>query len=238
MRIDDHISRRSFLALAGGAVLIARGAQADSDFPALLDHFILGCDDLDRGIDFVEQRTGVRAAFGGVHPGRGTRNALLSLGARKYLEIMAPDPAQQATPQIPRLRELKEPRLEGWAAHPGDLEKFSAHLREADIPFEGPRTGSRQRPDGKVLHWKSLTLKDDQGGLLPFFIEWSADSIHPSADAPQGCRLARFGAVSVSPDALKRIADLLQLDMPVSPGAKAALGATIVGPKGDLTLTS
>jgi hypothetical protein len=105
-------------------------AEADSDFPALLDHFILGCDDLDRGIDFVEQRTGVRAAFGGVHPGRGTRNALLSLGARKYLEIMAPDPAQQVTPQIPRLRELKEPRLVGWAAHPGDLEKFSAHLRE------------------------------------------------------------------------------------------------------------
>src|SRR5258708_3050464 len=136
MRIDDHISRLSFLALAAGSSFIPRFAlaEADSDFPALLDHFILGCDDLDRGIDFVEQRTGVRAAFGGVHPGRGTRNALLSLGARKYLEIMAPDPAQQATPQIPRLRELKEPRLVGWAAHPGDLEKLSAHLREPPLP--------------------------------------------------------------------------------------------------------
>jgi hypothetical protein len=238
MRIDDQISRRSFLALAGGAALIASGARADSDFPALLDHFILGCGDLDRGIDFVEQRTGVRAAFGGIHPGRGTRNALLSLGARKYLEIMAPDPAQQVTPQIPRLRELKEPRLVGWAAHPGDLEKFSAHLREAGIPFEGPRAGSRQRPDGKVLHWKRLTLKDDQGGLLPFFIEWSANSVHPSADAPQGCRLARFGGVSANPDALKKIADLLQLDLAVSPGDNAALQATIVGSKGELTLTS
>jgi Glyoxalase-like domain len=238
MRIDDQISRRSFLALAGGAALIARGARADSDFPPLLDHFILGCNDLDRGIDFVQQRTGVRAAFGGVHPGRGTRNALLSLGARKYLEIMAPDPAQQVTPQIPRLRELKDARLVGWAAHPGDLEKFSAHLREAGIPFEGPRAGLRQRPDGKILHWKSLTLGDDQGGLFPFFIEWSADSIHPSADAPQGCRLARFGAVSPNTDALRKSADLLQLDMPVSPGAKAALRTTIVGPKGELTLTS
>jgi hypothetical protein len=204
----------------------------------LLDHFILGCNDLDRGIDFVQQRTGVRAAFGGVHPGRGTRNALLSLGARKYLEIMAPDPAQQVTPQIPRLHELKDARLVGWAAHPGDLEKFSAHLREADIPFEGPRAGSRQRPDGKILHWKSLTLGDDQGGLFPFFIEWSADSIHPSTDAPQGCRLTRFSAVSPATDALKKIADLLQLDLAVSPGDNAALQATIVGPKGELTLTS
>src|SRR5258707_15210573 len=127
------ISRAVLFSLLPQALPSSRAllAEADSDFPALLDHFILGCDDLDRGINFVEQRTGVRAAFGGVHPGRGTRNALLSLGARKYLEIMAPDPAQQATPQIPRLRELKEPRLVGWAAHPGDLEKLSAHLREA-----------------------------------------------------------------------------------------------------------
>jgi len=232
------LGRRPFITVAAGAACAPLLTSAAIQVPSLLDHFILGCDDLDRGIDFVEKHTGVRAAFGGVHPGRGTRNALLSLGARKYLEIMAPDPAQQATPQIPRLRELKEPRLVGWAAHPGDLEKLSAHLREARIPFEGPRAGSRQRPDGKVLHWKSLTLKDDQGGLLPFFIEWSADSIHPSADAPQGCRLARFGAVSPDTDALKKIADLLQLDMPVSPGAKAALRATIVGPKGELTLTS
>jgi catechol 2,3-dioxygenase-like lactoylglutathione lyase family enzyme len=204
----------------------------------LLDHCILGCDDLDRGIDFVERHTGVRAAFGGVHPGRGTRNALLSLGERKYLEIMAPDPAQHVALQIPRLRELKEPRLVGWAEHPGDLEKYAAHLREAGAAFEGPRSGSRQRPDGNVLHWKSLTLQEDQGGLLPFFIEWSADSIHPSADAPTGCRLTRFGVVTPNPAALNNLIDLLQIDVHVSPGATAALQASLAGPKGERTLTS
>jgi Glyoxalase-like domain len=234
----EMICRRSFFALAAGAAFAPLLTRAASEVPTLLDHFILGCNDLDRGIAFVEHRTGVRAAFGGIHPGRGTRNALLSLGERRYLEIMAPDPAQQVTPQIPRLRELKEPRIVGWAAHPGDLEKFSAHLREAGISFEGPRAGSRQRPDGKLLHWNTVTLKEDQGGLLPFFIEWSAESIHPSADAPKGCRLIHFGAVAPNVEDLTKIADLLQLDIPITVGDKTTLQATIAGPTGELVLTS
>lgn len=234
----ETIGRRSFIALAAGAAFAPHLTRAADEVPTLLDHFILGCDDLDRGVSFVEQRTGVRAAFGGVHPGRGTRNALLSHGERRYLEIMAPDPAQQVIPQIPRLRELKEPRIVGWAAHPGDLEKFSAHLREAGISFEGPRAGSRQRPDGKLLRWKTLNLKDDKDGLLPFFIEWSADSIHPSSDAPKGCTVTDFRAVTPNTDDLTRSANLLRLDMPITPGAKAALHVTIAGPKGELALTS
>jgi Glyoxalase-like domain len=234
----EAICRRSFIALAAGVALAPLLTRAAERVPTLLDHFILGCHDLDHGVSCVEQRTGVRAAFGGVHPGRGTRNALLSLGERRYLEIMAPDPAQQVTPQIPRLRELKEPSIVGWAAHPGDLEKFSAHLREAGIAFEGPRAGSRQRPDGKLLHWKSLTLKDDQDGLLPFFIEWSADSLHPSEDAPKGCTLTHFGAVTPKPVDLSKVAGLLQLDMSILAGDKTALQAVIIGPKGELALTS
>ena len=232
------IGRRSFIAIAAGVACTPPLAWAADEVPSLLDHFILGCDDLDRGIDFVERHTGVRAAFGGVHPGRGTRNALLSLGERKYLEIMAPDPEQHVALQIPRLRELKEPRIVGWAAHIDDMEKLVQRLRKANLQFEGPRPGSRQRPDGKTLHWKRLTLKDDHDGLLPFFIEWSADSIHPSADAPTGCRLTRFGVVTPNPAALKELIDLLQIDVRVSPGAKAALQASLAGSKGELTLTS
>jgi glyoxalase-like protein len=236
--MSEKISRRIFLVLAGGSALVPSIAWPAGNVPALLDHFILGCDDLDRGIDFVEKHTGVRAAFGGVHPGRGTRNALLSLGERKYLEIMAPDPAQQVTPQIPRLRELKETRIVGWAVHPADLNQLVAHLSEAGVAFKDPQPGSRQRPDGKVLHWKSLTLNDDHDGLLPFFIEWSADSLHPSADAPKGCRLVHFGAVTPQPDDLAKLATILQIDLPISRGDKPALQATIVGPQGQLTATS
>ncbi len=236
--MSEKIYRRFFLALVGSSALFPSIVWPADDVPTLLDHFILGCNDLDHGIDFVEQHTGVRAAFGGVHPGRGTRNALLSFGERRYLEIMAPDPAQHATPQIPRLIELTEPRIVAWAAHVKDVEKLAERLRSVSVEFEGPRPGSRQRPDGKTLHWKSLTPKDDHAGLLPFFIEWSADSIHPSVDAPKGCTLRRFEAASPETEDLLHAASLLGLDLHVAVSSEPSLQAAIVGPKAELTLTS
>jgi hypothetical protein len=237
----ETICRRSFIAVATGAAFTPLLTWAATEVPSLLDHVLLGCDDLDRGIAFVEQRTGVRAAFGGVHPGRGTRNALLSLGERRYLEVIAPDPKQDsieqfAQKQVKQLKALTSPRLIGWAAHPGDLETFSAHLREAGIAFDGPRPGSRQRPDGKLLQWKTLNLKDDKDGLLPFFIEWSANSLHPSADAPKGCQITHFRAVTPRKEELTKIVNLLQLDLPISLSDKPALRATITGPRGELTI--
>src|SRR5215467_6421640 len=198
----ESISRRTFLAFTTGAAFASPLSWAAEQVPTLLDHILLGCSDLDRGIAFVEERTGVRAAFGGVHPGRGTQNALVSLGEpsteepnpRRYLEIIAPDPKQPSVGQYSVIKNLKQPRLIGWAAHRDDLDQFAERLHQVGIEFEGPQPGSRQRPDGKVLYWKALRLKDDHGGLLPFFIEWSKDSIHPSVDAPKGCTLTRFEA--------------------------------------------
>ncbi|HET8925528.1 MAG TPA: VOC family protein [Candidatus Acidoferrum sp.] len=232
------ISRRIFLALTGGVLAAPRFSWATNEVPALLDHILLGCNDLDPGIAFVEERSGVRAAFGGVHPGRGTQNALLSLGERRYLEIIAPDPAQADTPDTYGLRRLVEPRLVHWAAHPDDLEAFAQRLRAAGVAFKGPTPGSRKRPDGRVLNWKTLNLAEDYGGLLPFFIEWSADSIHPSADSPKGCSLVRFEAAVSDSDTLAEQTALLGLDLPIVKADKPQLRAAIAGPKGHFSVTS
>jgi catechol 2,3-dioxygenase-like lactoylglutathione lyase family enzyme len=226
------ISRRLFLAATAGFVLTPKFVTANDGAPAMLDHILLGCSDLDRGIDFVEKHTGVRAAFGGVHPGRGTRNALLSLGEKHYLEIIALDPLQSGAPDHYGLQKLTEPRLVGWAAHPGDLSAFANRLRNAGLAFEGPTPGSRKRPDGHLLQWKTLNLKDDHSGLLPFFIEWSAGTVHPSADAPAGCKIVQFSLSALNVADLVRICSQLGLDVPVEQGETSHLRARITGQDG------
>jgi hypothetical protein len=204
----------------------------------MLDHILLGCTVLTSGIEFVAKHTGVRAAFGGVHPGRGTQNALLSLGEKHYLEIIALDPLQSDAPDHYGVAKLLWPRLVGWAAHPGDLNSFATRLREADIAFDGPNPGSRKRPDGRLLQWKTLNLKDDHSGLLPFFIEWSADTIHPSADSPTGCRIVRFEIATPEPEQLSNTVAILGLDVKIVKAEYAQLRTTIAGPKGELALIS
>ena len=224
-------------------MLVPPLSWSQEEVPALLDHVLLGCNNLDHGIAFVEERTGVRAAFGGVHPGRGTRNALLSLGERRYLEIIAPDPKQSdiqlwAVPQLTLLKELTTPRLIGWAAHPGELDVVAKRLRESGIAFQGPRPGSRSRPDGRVLSWKSLNLADDRHGLLPFFIEWDANSLHPSADAPAGCHLERFAVVGPDPAELSQTFQRLGITVVIERGEKPQLRARITGPGGKFEVSS
>ncbi len=235
------ISRRRFLILAGGAALMPRNTWAFDKIPTMLDHLLLGCSDIDQGIAFVEKHTGVRPAIGGVHPGRGTRNALLSLGPLHYLEVIAPDPAQTEIPatraELPAmLRRLAAPMLVDWAVHTSDIAAVAERWRKAGVAFHGPTPGSRARPDGKMLHWQTLNLDDDRGGLLPFFIEWGAETVHPSVDAPAGCRLESFAVVSPDSRALSVEFQKLGISLEVASGKTAYLSAKIVGPKGTLVL--
>ena len=188
----------------------------------------------------------MRATLGGVHPGRGTHNALLSLGPRCYLEILAPDPKQSTLAWFRSLPQLVEPRLVGWMVHPGDLADLAERLRQSGIACEPPRESSRQRPDGRTLRWKLLRLAgeppgprpDGMEGLLPFCIEWATGSPHPADDAPSGLRLVQFEISGPNPDELQLTLDILGLNLWVARSDRPQLHARIAGPHGTADLTS
>ena len=222
-----------------GATIVARPLLYSVDpVPPMFDQMILGVGDLDRGIAYMEERTNVRAVFGGVHPGRGTRNALLTLGGQRYLEIIAPDPEQHVQSWFRELPKIREPRLLGWAVHTDDIVALAKKVRDAGFAIQGPADGSRARPDGKMLRWKSFRLEDDRGGLLPLFIEWSPDSVHPSADSPAGCLLEHLFPVSPRQANLGAAYGRLGVVVGVGRGEKEQLRAQIAGAKGEVELSS
>jgi hypothetical protein len=233
----QQVPRRTFLIAAGG-VLFCPTAGAAPAIPTGLDHVILGCNNLDRGIRFVEERTGVRATVGGVHPGRGTWNALLSLGGRSYLEILAPDPKQSELTWFRTLPTISEPRLIGWVVKTADIDARAKRLAEAGFALVGPKESSRQRPDGRVLKWRKLDLLEDRGGLLPAFIQWAEGSLHPSEDAPPGCRLTRLDAGSPNLDDLRETYRPFGVDIDVRQGDEPELRARIESAKGISEFTS
>ena len=140
------ISRRGFLGITVGAAaassLVGLKIMAAVE-PFEPDHIILGCKDLDEGIAYMEKLSGYRAAMGGSHPGRGTRNALLKLGYKSYLEILAPDPEQKELVWHKELAMLDVPLIVGWAVAVKNIEQYAQHLRERGVACVGPTAGSR-----------------------------------------------------------------------------------------------
>src|SRR5262245_45441377 len=104
-----------------------------------VDHLVLATLDVSSTVDDLERRLGVRASAGGQHIGRGTRNALIALGPKCYLEIIGPDLEQPNVPK-PRWFEVDAvtaPRLVAWAANSSDLDRASIDARQHGVEL-GP----------------------------------------------------------------------------------------------------
>jgi hypothetical protein len=245
--VPDLTTRSQWLRLcaAGGAsaIFVSRSGEAEAPVPAIsaVDHLLLGVSDLDRGIEWVAKRTGVKPVAGGSHPGVGTRNALVSLGRRRYLEIIAPDPAQSSFQFRIDLRRLSEPQLVTWAVRSKDAEGKSKKALEAGFEIFGPQEGSRARPDGTVLRWKTFgivhRLRAEDVDPIPFFIEWAADSRHPSEDSPRGCELTSLEMAHPNAKDVSGTLEKLGITLKVKEQPRALIVAALRTPKGLVKLT-
>ena len=156
-----------------------------------IDHLILGINSLSDGIERFAALTGVTPVRGGQHPGRGTENALVSLGPGRYLEILSEIAPGSNTSGYGATHHA-ELTLVGWALQCRSLTEVVAGVRAAGFAMADPKSGSRRTPDGTLLQWRAARVTEPGFERAPFFIEWDAHTTHPSRAAPDGCRLVSF----------------------------------------------
>lgn len=145
-----------------------------------VDHLVVAAPDLDEAVEAVESALGLELEAGGSHPGLGTRNRLLGLGAGAYLEVIAPDP-EQPEPDAPRpfgIDQLETPTLVTWAlAVGGGVESDGVASDDSPSGYQPFRSMSRRRPDGGTLSWKiafptEAARIDSPVQPVPFLIDW------------------------------------------------------------------
>jgi hypothetical protein len=204
----------------------------------MLDHLVYAAPDLDQAIEDIERRLGIRPAPGGKHAGGLTHNALLSLGAGSYLELIAPVRDGELTAGLPfALETVTEPRLIAWAVSVDDIERRVEAAKQKGYDPGAVVRGGRDLPDGSSLNWR-LTIKPKPAGdgLAPFLIQWLSDP-HPSMTAPAGCQFVDLRAEHPDPAGIEAVFDALGVEMEAVNGPAPRLIATFDTPNGRVELS-
>ena len=186
-----------------------------------VDHLVYVVPDLDPAAREMEDRLGVPFTTGGSHPGLGTRNVLLRIGHRVYLELLGPDPEQP--PPSGGLWLVAEgpirPSFATWCVRADNLNRLASgpggHL-------VGPvRSMSRARPGGDRISW-TLTMPlapPVHGGIVPFFIDWGGTD-HPCDGLPDhGVRLVALRGRHPDPQSVRADLNALGVELAVESGA-------------------
>jgi hypothetical protein len=198
----------------------------------VVDHLIYAAPDLAAAVADLEERLGVRAQVGGRHIGLGTHNALLALGPRTYLEIIAADPGQPE-PVMQRpfgIGSLDRGMLVGWALACEDIDRAVAEARSHGYDPGEVSHGQRVGPAGTVLRWRAAG-SSPADTLVPFLICWGQTE-HPARSAPHGLSLESLQIKHPYPRSITPALTALGADIEVTQATAPALVAHLTGPAG------
>ena len=198
-----------------------------------LDHVMIGWRDLSGLMSWFELETGIAPTSGGSHAGLGTRNALVSLGSDCYLELLALDPAQEASTPIARsLAKLERPTSIGWAYHCDDAGQAAETLRSAGLRVN-ERSMQRRTPGDKLLSWALVFVDHSFGPVVPFLIDWR-DSPSPAGSSIGGARLREATPMHPEPSGAQAIFNAMRIPLTVLEGPRSGPLLEFATPKGDL----
>jgi hypothetical protein len=221
-----------------------------------VDHLVVACATLERGVAWCEATLGVTPAPGGRHEAFGTHNRLVAVSSEgfpdTYLELIAIDP-EAPPPARARWFGLDDTALQARLAAEGPrLLTFVGRSTMLDMHRWGlitlgqrpgePVPAERTLPDGRRLAWQFLVPPDGAllcGGALPPLIQWATPELHPAKRLPaQGVALRSLRLFGLP----ARVKELLRLkgvpNTPERVAGEPALRAMLDTPLGPVVLDS
>lgn len=172
-----------------------------------LDHVIWAVPDLEKGAMFFEEQTGVKPVYGGAHSNGVTANYLVSVGPCSYLEIVGPKSGSTPGELGAGAGRYSHKNMAGFALGLADAGQASNIFEAVGLESGAPREGSRNKPDGSLVAWKSAGLPGSFGEhSFQFFIEWTAGE-HPALTSPKGIKLKRLILMGESAPQYERLVD-------------------------------
>jgi hypothetical protein len=181
-----------------------------------LDHIVIAATSLETGVDYIQQRLGVRIPAGGEHPLMGTHNCLMRLGPSAFLEVISIDPAAPAPSRArwyglddPALQAQlhEQPRLITWVMRSDNIERDAQAVGYAPEESIDVSRGT--------LNWR-LTVPEDGhlpwSGVFPHIIEWNDGARPWEAMADFDCGLEKLTLSHPDEEALSEAMALLMLE--------------------------
>lgn len=136
-----------------------------------IDHVVVLVQDLPQAIGSYES-LGFTVTPGGEHAGGATHNGLIGFDDGTYFELIAfKEPEREQDHRWwPRLRAGEG--LVDYALVASNAAEVIGEAGSRGVALNGPADGSRHRPDGKLIAWRSVTSGLPIGASpLPFAIE-------------------------------------------------------------------
>ena len=165
-----------------------------------IDHVVYAVNDLDEAAVRFRQGFGLDSVVGGRHERWGTANRIVPLGDQ-YVELVAAVDEPTASESGFGRRVLERAAAGGgWctiAVATDHIETIATRLGLDVTP------GSRTRPDGQMVRWRSAGLEDPRREpWMPFFLAWDVpDELHPGrARARHSVRAGGIAWVEVGGD--------------------------------------
>ena len=210
-----------------------------------LDHvsFAVGADGLAGTTAELGRLLGATFIDGGAHPRFGTRNMILPLKNRQYLEVVEvldhPASDKAAFGKAVRERSDAGGGWMAWCVSVDDMEEVERRIGRHAVP------GNRRRPDGFNLQWRQIGTSSMRADpQLPYVTAWDIDpSEHPSQMADSDIELVALD-IAGSPQRLSdwlgepAVDALEQIDVnwTAPHGLPGIMAATFRTPNGDVRI--